>query len=155
MSQEIQRADPRQRRRVLFALTGVALAAALGILYLDAYLKELHELAEQAQPVAAARAMRAVRTGFALLMEGAVGLSAYLGRTSWRTLRSERFPPPGQRVISDTRIRRGHQARRHGRAGLVLAALTLLLTLAVSIAGHRLFEQLLDSSLKPTPFYLE
>ncbi len=150
MSEEIQRADPRLRIRLLIVMTIVALLGALGILGLDAYLGRLHALGPQLQPLAAEKAMDAARGFLAVLIVGAGAFSLYLASISRRVLAAGRFPPPGHRVISDTRIRRGRQARRAGAAGLGLAALTLLLTAAVAWQADRLFRQLLDSTLKPT-----
>ncbi|MEM7350575.1 MAG: hypothetical protein AAF657_07200 [Acidobacteriota bacterium] len=155
MSVDIQPADPRRRVRFLLAMVSFAFLIALGLLYLDAYLRDLHGLAQNAQPLAAAKAERVVQIVFGLLACGALALSLYLGRTSWRTLQAERYPPPDARVISDTRIRRGPAARRQGQLGLVLAVLTFVLAIVVLFLAHRLLQPLLDSSLKPTPFSLE
>ncbi len=153
MSPEIQPADARLRIRVLLAMTLLAAAGTAGLLVLDGYLDKL-DSGGTGKPLAAERALAVVRWFLALMAAGGVMLGLYLGWISWRTLRSERFPPPGVRVISDTRIRRGREARRHGQAGLALAAATLLLTVFVALRAHRLFASLLDTSLKPTPFDL-
>ncbi len=150
MSEEIQKADPRLRLRILILLTVVAAFGALGILYLHAYLARLHDLGPHLQPLAATRTVRAAHVFLAVLTGGALGLGLYLGWISRRVLASQRFPPPGHRVISDTRVRRGRQARRVGLCGLAFAALTVLLTAAVVWQANRLFGQLLDASLKPT-----
>ena len=145
MSAEIQRADARLRVRFLILMTIVALLGAVGILQLNAYLVELHALAGRAQPLAAEKALRAVHTVLGLLTAGAALLSLHLGWFSWRTLSSGRFPPPGARVISDTRIHRGLQARRRGQAGLAIATLTILLTTVVIRQTERLFQDFFGS----------
>ena len=150
MSEEIQKADPRLRIRLLVLMTAVALAGALTILYLNAYLVRLHDLGPLLHPLAAARAMRAVQAFLAVMMAGALGLGLYLGWISRRILASGRFPPAGHRVISDTRVRRGAEARRYGFGGLAMAAATVLLTALIVWQANRLFGLLLDSSLKPT-----
>ncbi len=152
MSPEIQPADPVYRVRFLIAMTVVALAGAVGVLYLDGYLTELHALAAESQPLAAGKALRAGRAVLAVVAAGAAVISLYLARVSWRTLGSGRFPPPGTRVISDTRVRYGRAARRRGRAGLAMAAATLILTAVVVLQANRLLEALLDTDLKPTPY---
>ncbi len=153
MSPEIQPADAGFRVRVLLAMTLLAAIGAAGLLYLDAYLDDL-DSGGTGRLLAAERALAAVRWFLALMAAGGMLLGLYLGWISWRTLRSERFPPPGARVLSDTRVLRGRQARRRGQAGLVLAAATLLLTVFVALSADRLFARLLDTSLKPTPFDL-
>lgn len=152
MTLEIQPADPVLRRRFLIGAIAGVLVIAVGLNVLDAYLTGLHELALTAQPLAAAKAMRAVRIVLGLVVAGAVLLAGSLARTAWRTLESERFPPPGARMVSDTRIRRGREARRQGYAGLVMAGLILLLTAAIALAADALFRDLLSTKLRPTPF---
>ncbi len=149
-SPDLQRADEGLRIRWLAVLTLVAALGAAGILRLDDYLGELHTVVAAAQPAAAAKARLAVRAILAVIAAGGVLFSLYLGRLSWRTLSSERYPPPGARVFSDTRIYRGPAARRRGQAALALALLTLLLTLAVVARADQVFGRLLEVKLKPT-----
>jgi len=150
MDPEIQPADPQQRKRVLFAMMVIALLIALGINILDAYLVDLQALARESYTTAALKARLAVRWVLGLILASALGLSGYLASTSWRTLKHLRYPPPGTKVISDTRIRRGKEARDHGRAGLILAGLTLVLTVAVILLASSRLNPLLDTSLRPT-----
>ncbi len=149
MSPEIQSADPRLRIRLLVLLALAAALGAAGILYLDSYLTELHTLVLREPGEAVAKTRRAVLALLALVATGGVLFSLYLGRISWRTLSSERYPPPGTRVINDTRIHHGRQARRRGQAGLALSALTILLTFMVMLRAHRAFDRLLFPVLKP------
>ena len=150
MSPEIQRADERLRIRLLILLTIVAVLGAAGLLGLENYFAEFHNLTVEAQPAAAVKAERVVRAILVVMATGGVLFSLYLGRISWRTVRSERYPPPGARVLSDTEIRHGRQARRRGQAGLALALLTLLLTVAVVVRANSILGSMLDTTLKPT-----
>ena len=126
MSQEIQPADPRLRTVVLVLMTLAGMLGAAGLLYLDAHLTALLAFAEMAPPVVAAeRFLRAARIFLGLSAAIAVLVAGSLARVSWRTLRSERFPPPGSRVTSDTPVLRGSAARRRGLTGLAVAVLML------------------------------
>ncbi len=151
MDPEIQPADPEQRKRVLIAMMVLALLIALGLNTLDAHLVDLQALAQESYTTAALKARLAVRWVLGLISASALGLSGYLASTSWRTLKHLRYPPPGTKVMSDTRIRRGKDARNHGRAGLILAGLTLMLTVAVLLLASNRVNSLLDTSLRPTP----
>ena len=111
---QIQAADPERRKRVLGLLVVLALLAVLGVLRLEAYLEELRSLAQTSPPEATAKALAVSRLFLAVVAGVAVVLAAYLGRLSWRTLAARRYPPPGMRVISDTRIVRGPRARLYG-----------------------------------------
>lgn len=131
-------------------LTLVAALGAAAILFLDDYLRELHTLAAAVDPESVARARLAVRAVLAVIAVGGVLFSLYLGRISLRILSHERYPPPGGRVFSDTRILHGRPARRRGQAALALAVLTLVLTLAVVARAQQVFDRMLDVTLKPT-----
>ncbi len=149
---EIQPADPRFRKRFLIATILIMLLIAVGLHGLNEYLLDLHALAKNAQSLAAGKAMLAVRIVLGLVFAGGTVLGLQLARTSWRTIESERFPPPGARMVSDTRIRRGRDARRQGWMGLIMAILILLLTLATTLWAHAIFQDLLYTKLRPTPF---
>ncbi len=151
-SPEIQRADERLRIRWLILLMLAATLGAAGILRLDDYFTRLHAVATEAQPAAMAKAKHVIRSILAAGAAAGALFSLYLGQASFRIYRSERYPPPGARVLSDTRICRGRPARRRGQVGMVLSLLTLLLTLAVVILANRVFTRLLDTTLKPTRF---
>lgn len=134
----------------MVVMTSVAILIALGLHSLDAYLLDLHILAQDAQPIAAAKVQTLIRIVFVLFLVGTTALCLYLARSSWKTLKNERFPPPGSRVLSDTTIRHGLQARRYGQAGLVAAILLMLLTVVIAYQASRLMERSLSTSLKPT-----
>ncbi len=151
MSPQIQKADERLRIRWLVGLTLVAAIGAVGILRLDDYLSELHTLVAATQPATAEKARIAVRWVLAAIVGAGALFSLYLGWTSWRIYSGERYPPPGARVLSDTKILLGKAARRRGLIGLLLATLTLLLTLAVAARADRVFNRLLTPTLEPTP----
>ncbi len=150
MSPEIQPADERLRIRLLILLTLAAVLGGAGLLGLDSHLSELQTLASEAQPVAAAKAKPVVLATLALMTAAGVLFSIHLAMVSWRTVRGERYPPAGTRVISDTEVCHGHRARRRGYTGLALALLMLWLTVAIAARAHRVFGGLLDTTLKPT-----
>lgn len=55
--------------------------------------------------------------------------AGYLFLTGHRVIDARRYPPPGQRVIRDTKIMEGHAAVTRGR---LLQALSVILTVAVT-----------------------
>ncbi len=149
-AREMQAADPARRRRVLGLLAVVGLLAVIWVLCLQVHLVDLRELAHSDAAEAAARTLAASRLFFAAIAAGAAVLAAYLGRLSWRTLASRRYPPPGMRVISDTRVARGPRARRYGWGLLALAVVILAAGLFVSIRADRHLQALLRPSLEAT-----
>ncbi len=142
----MQTADPGLRVRFLLGMILLAAIGAAGILSLEDSLARLHTPAAAPHPETIALARMAVRIFLAVVIAGGTLFSLYLASVSWRTITSERYPPPGTRVISDTRVRHGQPARRRGQAGLALAILTLLLTAVVTARASRIFGRLLATA---------
>ena len=118
---EIQKADPRARRTAIVTL-GLATLAGLVLMLvvesqLSAWLEWITEDPEQMDD-------RLVLCGWGLALGVIVPmllLAAYLWRLGSRIVHSGVFPPPGMRVVRDTRVLFGRRAVRRGRLLKVLA----------------------------------
>lgn len=113
---EIQRADPRARRRALALGVGAAVAGGALIAALPGWLEGWTETLLTRPATERARIARLLVWAAA----GSIGvpvlvLGAYFWRAGGRVLRAGRWPAPGARVISDTPVLRGGDALRHGR----------------------------------------
>jgi hypothetical protein len=101
-----------------------ALLVALGLIgiwSLVVYLEELTALQATDPQLTAERYSRLL---FVLGLANAliaVGAGGILGLGFYRALKAERFPPPGIRLMWDTRLRTGKDARRIALVGLALA----------------------------------
>lgn len=113
----IERADPATRKRTLFILFVVCAPTLLTFGWLDA-LKPL--LAEHPG------VMLVVVVVFSGLMIVPLGL---LWRLALRVQQFERFPPPNEKMIRDTRVREGAAALRYAS---LLKALVVLLALVIA-----------------------
>ncbi len=134
--EEVQRADPRARRR---ALLTVACATVAGL--------TLIALAERYRPVLEDWVTRdpdqfRARLGFATLavaLSGPLlGGAAYYWRLGRRIVRAETFPPPGLAVVRDTVVMHGRAARRRGRLIQLIAAALALVACAIPAMLWRL-----------------
>jgi len=108
---EIIPADKRQRRLAMLAAVVVSVAGVAMIFVLRGYLGELEGLAKEHPHEAARKALRL--TGIVAVVGGLsfVGAGWWLWRLGRRINLSGRFPPPGAKVVRDTRVRTGGQAR--------------------------------------------
>lgn len=149
-SGEIQPVDPRLRRIVLLLLLVVAVAGAGGLWWLEGRLDDLFYVALRSPQDAA---VGILGLAFRLFVAGSAGAAicgAWFFAVSWKTLRSERFPPPGVGVVRQTRIVEGRAARIRGLAGLFAAVILLLLAVALPTVGLELLqERLLPVLLAP------
>lgn len=104
-------ADRAYRRRVFGAFLCLAILAAASLWALHGAFLALESLAE-ADPAAAVERLRALVN---LISLGNAAVSAALCiwffALAHRTLRSGQYPPPGLRVLRDTRLRTGPQSR--------------------------------------------
>ena len=121
---EIQLADPAARKRAIW-IAIVAISAA-GVLALVAHFKEgqvVAWLTENSDTM-----IRQPGIVFAVVfiaMLPLVCFSAYMFNQARKIIRSERIPPPGQKVIKDTPVITGRKALRQGR---ILRILTIIMT---------------------------
>jgi len=151
MNSEIQPADTALRTKVLATMGVVCLLAVAGVLLLDAYFERLQILAQHDIQLAALK-LRAVAEPLVMAVgAGAVlaGLWAMVGAV--RILRSGRFPPPGMKVIHQTRIVTGRPATLRGVVGLVLGLTLIFLGLRLPLQASRILDTQLNTKPQPIP----
>ena len=136
---EVQKADPRARRRALAMLLVVGGLGAWGLVVGDGWLAAQRA----ADPDDARRALLVVvrwaAVGNAVVMGG---FAAYAWRFGRRVRRDGRFPPVGHPVVRDTPILTGAPAHRRGAwaqvAGVALAVLAVASLVVVLVLAGRL-----------------
>jgi len=138
MNGKLDRADQKERMRWVGILLLMAIAGGAAIVWL---LPALTGRLESADPE---RALKILVITLALLFIPFVLAGLIIMGLARRTLVSGRFPPPGVKVIKDTVVLRGSDARRRGYIlmvlGLLLTTLSLYGSLAMPFALHKVFE---------------
>jgi hypothetical protein len=129
---EIQKADPKARRVGLLILGGGTL---LGVVLITITGKLRPDFEAWVKQDVGAR-LRMVVAALTLLTAGpALGVAGYLWRLGQRIVRAERYPPPGLRVVRDTLVVVGQDARWRGQLvqafGAVIGLTGLLLAFFV------------------------
>lgn len=145
MEDEILPADKRHRRLVILAAIVLSFVGMLALVVLSRYLGEIKKLAREDLPAAEEKAIRLVRISLWIVGLGLVGMGGWFWRLGRRINLAGRFPPPGMKVVKETRVRTGAKAR--ARANLAQAAALLCVVagtvgmwyvyrLTVAVLGH-------------------
>ncbi len=127
----IERADPATRRTTLIIL--LALCAPVLLMLRSTESQSVQLFAEQPELLLAVVAV------VSLLMLVPLGL---LWRLALRIQQSERFPPPGEKLLRDTRVVTGAGALRYARFLKVLVALLTLAIAAIPVLFFLLLRSL-------------
>jgi hypothetical protein len=110
-SDEIIPADKGLRKKTIIGAIGIVLAAMLLGPYLSGYLTELRQEGVERPELAYPKMITLMKwvLGSAALLITLTG--AYLLVIAFRALKAGRYPPPGMKVIKDTRVKTGRQAK--------------------------------------------
>jgi len=124
MNQDIVRADKSLRMKLILFLVLLTIVVILIEPTINRYIEQIKQISEKNPELALRKSIFMLKLNLGivcilLLMTGVYGI--VLAR---RTLRSGQYPPLGMRVIRDTRLRTGTQAKR---AGISLIALSCIL----------------------------
>jgi hypothetical protein len=136
---EIQAADPATRRRALIMAGVIALAGWAAFFALQEWLARLPGTDPGHMRQSLEQAL--VWGSWAAMLPVAV-LAVWLWRYGARVGRAGRFPAPGAKVVRDTPVLLGDEARLRGTALKVLAAFLGLLSAGTLIAVYRLIARL-------------
>ncbi len=120
-------ADKVLRKKVILFLLVVILASIVLEPHFKAYMHQIDQLSEKDPERALEKTMLLLKWSLRIVFFSLLGMGAYLILLARRTLRSGQYPPPGMRVIRDTRLRTENQAKR---AALSLIALASFLIVA-------------------------
>lgn len=120
---EIQRADPRARRRVLAIVAVAVVAGVVGVMAMNEWGQRLRESAARDPQSAVDQAARLLRITSAVISVSLAALGLVVARLSLKVWRARRFPPPGSAVLVDTLVLTGRRARQRAILGFALAAL--------------------------------
>ena len=108
---EIILADKGLRKKTIILVIGIVLAAMLLGPYFNGYLADLRQEGEERLDLACPKIITLMKwvLGSAALLITLTG--AYLLVIAFRALKAGRYPPPGMKVIKDTRVKTGRQAK--------------------------------------------
>ncbi len=108
---EIIPADKGLRKKTIILVIGIVLAAMILGPYVSGYLADLRQEGVERPELANPKMITLMKwvLGSAALLITLTG--AYLLVIAFRALKAGRYPPPGMKVIKDTQVKTGRQAK--------------------------------------------
>jgi hypothetical protein len=134
-------ADKNLRRRIIFLMIFFVLGIMLLTPYLNARLAEWRQAAAADPDTALARFSPLIKwlLGLTALLVSAA--STYLVVVAIRILKTDRYPPPGLKVIRDTRLQTGRRAKITAyvlmvNSVILIVLVSLIFLLFTKLAGR-------------------
>ncbi len=118
------RADKSLRKKLILFLILFTIVVILIEPTINRYIEQIKETSKKDPELAFKKSMVALKVSLGLVSFLLLMTGVYFIALARRTFKSGQYPPPGMRVIRDTRLRTGTQAKR---AGISLIALSCIL----------------------------
>ena len=90
----------------------------------------------------AQRALGLIKVALVVLFLSIIPLAAYLFTVGRKMMKYERFPPPGMKVITDTKVAEGEKVKFQGQVVVALSLVLILLGLLGALYSSLLIDQL-------------
>jgi hypothetical protein len=135
---EMQRANPRARRRALILIGGMTLLGAVAIASSPSWISAVVSWIRSEPQRFDERLAIARWIASAVVALPTAAFAAYFWRLASAVIAADRFPPPGLAVVQDTPIVSGAAARRRGRLLRIVAVAVLLPAVAVIVIFWKL-----------------
>jgi len=127
MSQEIVPADKDLRRKFLFVLIFSVIAILFVVPYFNDYMQQIKQISSP--DLAFRKSMFLFKITLGLVFLILAGLGTYSASIARKVLKSGQFPPPGMRVIRDTTLRTGAQAKMAAISLITLSCVLVIFAL--------------------------
>jgi hypothetical protein len=136
---EIIPADKGLRKKTIILVIGIVLAVMIVGPYLSGYLADLRQEGIERPESTYPRMIALMKWVLGSAALGITLTGAYLLIIACRSLKAGRYPPPGMKVIKDTRVKTGRQAKIMAyllffNSGVLILLITLVLFLFMTMA---------------------
>ena len=146
MNQDIVPADKEYRKRFIIFLGLIVIVFAVTILSMKSYLDQMAPLTRENPNLAAEKVMFLLKWWMGLGSLPILGLAVYQILLARRVLKSAQFPPPGMKVVRDTKIKTGGKAKKVAVSLIVLSSIIVVITLFLVYWPYALEKKLLKKS---------
>jgi len=126
MDTDLIPADKALRKKFVIFLVIIVLTSVTLEPHLKAYMDQINQLSKEDPALALKKTMLLLKWSLRVVSLALLVMGVYLILLARRTLRSGQYPPPGMRVIRDTRLRTGNQAKRAAVSLITLASFLIV-----------------------------
>ena len=127
MNRDIIPADKNLREKFIIFLVLFTIVVILIEPSIDRYIEQIKQISEKDPEVAFKKSMFALKVSLGLVSFLLLIMGVYFIILARRTLKSGQYPPPGVKVIRDTRLRSGTQAKRVAISLIALSCILIIL----------------------------
>ncbi len=142
-NEKIVKTDSNFRKKILLITLLLVVAGIVFIFYFQNYLTGLKLLAEEYPELALQRIIYSMKIIIFMLMIIFAGAGIYFLRLGILTIKTSQFPPPGIKVIKDTRLIEGKNAVRKGVIIIILSLLFIISGILLPIQYYNIMRTVL------------
>ena len=135
--------DRNFRKKILLISLLLVVAGIIFVLYFQNYLAGLRLLTEEYPELALQRLISSMKIIIFMLMFIFVGAGIYFLRLGILTIKTSQFPPPGIKVIKDTRLIEGKNAVRKGIIIIIFSMLFIISGILLPIQYYNIMRTIL------------
>ena len=146
MSQDIVRADKEFRKRFVLFLMLIVIVFVVTIVSMKSYLDQMEQLRREDPGLAGKKVVLLLKWWMGLGSLPVLGLAVYQIILARRILKSGRFPPPGMKVIRDTKIQTGAKAKKVAISLIALSSIIIVIILFLVYLPYAFEKKLLKKS---------
>ena len=129
MSQDIVRADKEFRKRFVLFLMLIVIVFGFAILSMKSYLDEMGRLRRENPGLAGKKVILLLRWWMGLGSLPILGFGVYQVSIARRILKSGQYPPPGLKMLRDTKIQTGAKAKKAAMSLIALSSIVIVITI--------------------------
>jgi len=146
MSQDIVPADKEFRKRFIVFLMLIVIVFVVTIVSMKSYLDQMEQLRREDPGLAGKKVVLLLKWWMGLGSLPVLGLAVYQIILARRILKSGRFPPPGMKVIRDTKIQTGAKAKKVAISLIALSSIIIVIILFLVYLPYAFEKKLLKKS---------
>ncbi len=127
MNSGVVPADKNLRKKFIIFLGLTITAIFLFAPYFNDYIEQIKQISKENPELAFKKSMFALKVSLGLVSFLLLMAGVYFIILARRTFKSGQYPPPGMRVISNTRLRTGTQVKKIALSLIVLSCILIIL----------------------------